>query len=300
MPPAEADVLPGEVPLTSRVDDLPIFTPEDLVNLSEEEQKAKLEKLYKDLGIHIITEPIPSSMREILRACLRLETSHVNELLKKWELGCKAKTSSDILIIADYVRKAVFPAEVSVTIEHFYTIYCCKSWLTLIHCSQNLEGVPPSRQDGNALDDISLRRTFQDKIGLRPQSGNGVSQQTFKDALRKQLNSLSNGGNLYYTHLSNNQLKDRLEGLGVKRRNLPNNRTILLRRLWEKEPNLSLTTVVNSGNDLNAQVVSIHQSLLSFLLSRYKHLNFSFKLFTFIRTFLPLPPPLPSVEVEVM
>ena len=233
-----------------------IFTTEDRVILSKDEQKAKLVNIFRHEGINDINEPIPPIKKESLHACLPLGKDDVNALLKDFAPGCTVKRSNDILARADYLRRAVFPAEVSVTIEHFYIIYCCKSRLTLINCSQNLEGVPACRQNGSVTCDISLRSTYYHKTRIPPQSGNGVTQQTLKDAIQNQVDSERNGGDYYYTDLSDDQLKERLKRLGVKSRNIPTKRSALVRKLWEKEGVVSSTTVVGSGNDRNAPVVS--------------------------------------------
>jgi hypothetical protein len=255
-----------------------IFTTEDLVNLSEDEQKAKLVNILRHEEINDIYEPIPPSKEESLRARLRLGNADVNKLLRRFAPGCTTKRSTDILILADYLRRAIFPADVSVTIEHFYIICCCKSRLTLINCSQNLEGVPACRQNGSVLCDISLRSTYYHITRIPPQSGNGVTQQTLKEAIQKQVDSVRNGGNHYYTDSSDDQLKERLQRLGVKSKQIPTKRPALLRKLWEKEPVVSSTTVVGSGNDRNAPVVSVYSAvcycLLLLAVSIYKHLNF--------------------------
>ena len=245
-----------------------IFTAEDL-DLSEDEQKAKLVDIFTHVGIKDINEPIPSSKEESLRARLRLGNAEVNKLLKRFAPGCTRKTSTDTLILADYLRRAIFPADVSVTIEHFYIICCCKSRLTLINCLQNLEGVLACRQNGSVLCDISLRSTYYHITRITPQSGNGVTQKTLKEDIQKQVDSVRNGGNHYYTDLSVDQLKDLLKRLGVKSK-LPTKRLALLRKLWEKERDVSSTTVVGSAaaggeggivgnnNGENEQVESLH------------------------------------------
>jgi hypothetical protein len=233
--------------------------------------------IFTHLGIKDINEPIPPSKEESLRARLRLGNAEVNKLLKRFAPGCTRKTSTDILILADYLRRAIFPADVSVTIEHFYIICCCKSRLTLINCSQNLEGVPACRQNGRVLCDISLRSTYYHITLIPPQSGNGVTQETLKDDIRKQVDSVRNGGNHYFTDLRDDQLKKRLKRLGVKSK-LPTKRPALVRKLWEKERDVSSTTVVGSGNDRNAPGVSVYSAvcfcLLLLTVSIYKHLNF--------------------------
>ncbi|KAL7456104.1 hypothetical protein ACHAWC_007610, partial [Mediolabrus comicus] len=198
-----------------------IFTTEDLVNLSEAEQKAKLVDIFTHLGIKDINEPIPPSKEESLRVRLRLGNAEVNKLLKRFAPGCTRKTSTDILILADYLRRAIFPAD-------------------------NLEGVPACRQNGSVLCDISLRSTYYHITLIPPQSGNGVTQETLKDDIRKQVDSVRNGGNHYFTDLSNDQLKERLKRLGVKSK-LPTKRPALVRKLREKERDVSSTTVVGSA-----------------------------------------------------
>lgn len=261
-----------------------IFTAEDL-KLSEDEQKARLVDIFTHLGIKDINKPIPSSKEESLRARLQLGNAQVNILLKLFAPGCTKKTSTDTLILADYLRRAIFPADVSVTIEHFYIICCCKSRLTLINCLQNLEGVLACRQNGSELCDISLRSTCYHVTRIRPQSGNGVTQKTLKDAIQKQVDSVRNGGNHYHTDSNDDQLKEKLQRLGVKSK-LPTKRPALLRKLWEKERDVSSTTVVGSGNDRNAPVVSVYSAvcfcLLLLAVSIYKH-STSFNLFTFLR-----------------
>ena len=233
-------------------------------------------------------------MKESLSACFRLETSHVNTLLTLLAPGCRKKESKDILILVDSLRKGLFPAKVSITLFYLEIQFITspsRSRLTLNHCSQNLEGVPTSRQNRKVKDDISLRSTFVDITCLRPQGGNDWTQQHLIEGIEKQLESERKGEDYHYTRYSNEGLVRRLEGLGV---NVTFNlRLRLVQELWAVENTFDYTP--NPLRVLNAQVVSIQQSLLSFLLSRYDHFSTSFELFTFIRTFLPLPP-LPSRE----
>src|SRR5210317_1144602 len=79
-----------------------IFTTEDLKNLSEDEQKAKLVNILRHEEIDDINKPISPSKEESLRARLRLGNADVNKLLKLFAPGCTKKTSTDILTLADY------------------------------------------------------------------------------------------------------------------------------------------------------------------------------------------------------
>jgi len=92
-----------------------ILTPDDL-SRPEDEQKTKIQTIFTDLGIQDITNDIPSSKVNNLRASLPLSKVDFQKFLKQWVPGYTEK-SNDILTLADHLRKAVFPAPVSITIE---------------------------------------------------------------------------------------------------------------------------------------------------------------------------------------
>ena len=99
----------------------PHFTAEDLVNLSKDDQKAKFQNIFRDEEIDNLFLPIPPSteerLKERLSAILGLKINDFSKIVRQWVPGYTAR--SDVFLTrVDHLRKAVFPASVSITNEH--------------------------------------------------------------------------------------------------------------------------------------------------------------------------------------
>mmetsp|Transcript_1516 Transcript_1516/g.3132 ORF Transcript_1516/g.3132 Transcript_1516/m.3132 type:complete len:590 (+) Transcript_1516:328-2097(+) len=161
-----------------------ILTPDDL-SRPEDEQKTKIQTIFTDLGIQDITNDIPSSKVNNLRACLPLSKVDFQKFLKQWVPGYTEK-SNDILTLVDHLRKAVFPAP-------------------------SLALVPAGKKDASTKDDVSLRATFFHICRLPPQSSNGWGQNILIDGIQKQEDSEIDGGDYHYTCLTDYELIDKLQ-----------------------------------------------------------------------------------------